>query len=168
MSINKVRTFLSLQCLTALAILMAALSSCINDPEEEEWSLAPGDPLPEFTVTTTDGRTVSNLSFAGRKGAIIFFSTECVDCRRELPQLEEEYRRLLSEPGGEDFELICISREETADRVNAFWTEHALTMPVAIETGRYPYSLFATSGIPRIYLIDNGLITSLSFTGLLQ
>ena len=144
-----------------LLILSALMTACVHENEPEAWSLKPGDPLPAFTVVTTQGRTVSDQSFRGKRGAIVFFSTQCADCRRELPRLEQSYRQLLETlPNPCDYELICISREETEEAVSRFWAENGLTMPVAIETDRRIYNLFATTGIPRIYQIQDTRILS--------
>lgn len=140
-----------------LSLLFVGATACVNE-DEPEWSLKPGDELPEFNVVTLDGDVISKESFVGKQGYIIFFSTTCGDCRRELPHFEEEYRRLMSTEGAE-VEFICISRAEGADEVRAYWEENGLTMPVAAVADRSVYDLFASIGIPRLYTTEGTRIT---------
>lgn len=136
-------------------LIVAILSGCVRDEEPEVWSLGKGDTLPVFSVRTLEGGVVENSSFAESKGVIIFFTTTCGDCRRELPRLEEWYRTQ-----DEDFLLICISRGDDADAVSAFWKENGLTMPVAADPSGKVYALFATRGVPRLFLVENGIIAA--------
>ena len=138
-------------------VMLVAVTSCINDTEPE-WSLSPGDELPEFSVTTLDGNVVTRSSFTGKKGYIIFFSTECGDCRRELPEFERMYRDLMMSDESSGVEFICISRSEDAASVDAYWRENSFTMPVAAVADRSVYDLFATIGIPRLYVTDGIII----------
>lgn len=143
-----------------LSFLSAVVSGCINDKDESRRELKAGDEIPTFSVTTLDGVVVNSESFRGKRGAIVFFTTICGDCRRELPLLEKAYRELKRDAGGDDFELICISRSESAESVERFWQENDLTMPVAAEDNRVVYEKFASSGVPRLFLIENCIITA--------
>lgn len=146
--------------LPVLLLILAATPACVHEEEPRLQALGRGDTLPSFSVTTIDGDVFSADSFRGRKGAIVFFSTKCKDCIKALPELEESYRRFCETPAAEDFVLICISREETEASVMSFWEEHDLTMPVAVETDRSIYSLFASAGIPRMFAVDDCTITA--------
>ncbi len=146
-------------------LLFMSLIGCVKDEPSEYWSLKPGDALPEFSVTTLEfgaeeeGVVISNSSFYGREGTIIFFSTKCGDCRRELPILEENYREMLSNSsGGESPLVICISRDDNKEAVEAFWKEYDLTMPVALDEGGKIYHKFASAVVPRIYVIEGDRI----------
>lgn len=130
-------------------IMMLTMASCVGDDEPEEWSLGPGDRVPEFTVTLNDGSTLSTAGMKGRRWVIVFFNTSCPDCRRELPQLQSAYE---ARPEGEEW--VCISREEGAAAIARFWEAHGLTMPYSAQEDRRVYSLFASTGIPRVYHIN--------------
>lgn len=144
--------------LPALLILLSGVlfTGCIND-NPEVWSLNVGDRLPAFSVVTSTGEIVSDSSFSDSKGAIIFFSTVCGDCKRELPLIDRQYRRLRSLPEMEHFLLICISRGEDSGTVMKFWEDYGLEMPVAVADAGV-YYLFASSGVPRMYVVGSGLI----------
>ena len=149
----------------ALGIILAALilpllSACIHEKEEPVWSLSAGDRLPSFTVETLDGEIVTSADSYVSSLVIIFFNTSCRDCREELPRLQKEYEANLMLPEPQQSRYICISREEGAADVAAYWTEEGLTMPVAPQTDSKVYSLFASSGIPRVFSARDGVLTS--------
>lgn len=141
------------------SLLSAVTTSCIAEEEPAEWSLAPGDRLPTFSVTTLDGTDISQASFEGKEGYIVFFTTTCGDCRRELPIMEEHYRQLTATPEGrEHVEFICISRGDDAATVRDYWEANGLTMPVAAPGDKGVYYLFASVGVPRLYVTRGEVI----------
>ncbi len=149
--------------LFSLVILLGVcLSGCVKEGEEEPDVVTVCSPVPVLEVTTLDGHTFSTRPPLTGEMLIIFFNTDCSDCRKELPLIQKYYESTLKLPADARPQLICISREEDAASVSAYWAEHNLTMPVAAAAGRYPYSLFANSGIPRVYLIENGIISAIS------
>lgn len=147
------------EILVLFAVLIVCLSGCIGEKEEPEWYLLPGDVLPQFEVTTIDGRTVGSADSYSAELIIVFFNTTCPDCRKELPVLQRQYEENLKLPEGERSIYICISREEGAADVERYWTENNLTLPVSPQRDRRIYSMFASIGIPRIFFAKDGLIT---------
>lgn len=148
--------FLSFGLLTFVLVLL--LGGCVNDEPDEVWSLGPGDALPEFSITDLEGNKIDNHTFYNRRGIIVFFSTTCSDCRREMPVLEAAYRQYLADHNRNDLEVICISREYNISAVREFIKEYDITMPVAVDKGKKVYSKFASIGVPRVYIVDNGII----------
>lgn len=140
-----------LRILTALVAIVAA-SACVTEPDVDGSLLRPGDAMPQFEVTTLDGVTVTAESLRGRESVIVFFNTTCPDCRRELPAIQ---RQADAEP---EVYYLCISREEGEADVAAYWAEEGFTMPVSAQPDRRVYSLFATTGIPRLYRFNAELI----------
>lgn len=139
---------------------MVLLTSCVRDDDDGRNPVGVGMTLPQFSVEveSSDGsvHTVSTQSLAGTPGAIVFFNTGCPDCQRELPQIQKYY----DESGPTGFNIICISREESRESILDYWQEHGLTLPFAAREDRYPYSLFAESGIPRTYVYSASLIVT--------
>lgn len=135
----------------SLALLLAALcAACINDdPNEGPVDLMPGDRIPSFSVTMDDGSTVTDRTLAGRPALVVFFHTDCGDCRAELPVVQEIY-----ETYGTQLRTLCISREQSAPQVAAYWAAEGLTLPYSAQEDRRVYHLFARTGIPRLYVID--------------
>lgn len=142
--------------LSLFSLLFIFLSSCINDDEPEVTSLAPGDSCPEFTIEMNDGEILSSSDLKGRESVIVFFNTGCGDCRRELPEIQKAYDVI--QKGDLDIPIICISREEDKESVARFWEANSLTLPYSAQTDRRVYNLFASSIIPRIYILSPQLI----------
>jgi peroxiredoxin len=109
-----------------------------------------GDEIPEFTVSNGTG-TVSTEGLAGKRTLLVLFSTECGDCRRVLPVIEEAWRVLKEE---EDVVVITISREETAEAVGGYWEQEGFTMPYFLDPDRAIFKKFASAYTPRVYLIN--------------
>lgn len=156
--------------LTLVGALVAVLfTACFTEGDGE--GIATGDRLPTFSVLLDGGVSyasngeVTNLAGTrfdssirdGQGVVVVFFHTQCPDCQRELPLLDALYRegRLTGR------RIVCISREEDGASVAAFWSAHTLSLPFSAQPDRSIYNLFASSGIPRIYVSDaTGIITA--------
>ncbi len=117
-----------------------------------------GQVLPNFSVSLPDGTEIAASSLKGKAAVIVFFNTACIDCRRELPVLQELYQEF-----GKDVTFLCISREEAAESVAAYWQQNALTLPVSAQVDRAVYSLFAQRTIPRVYVCNTEGVVSKVF-----
>lgn len=133
------------------AVMCVLMSGCIKDELPEEHSLQPGDRVPAFSVTMSDGSTFRSSELQGKRGMIVFFNTECPDCRRELPKVQQAYDRVKDDP---DYKVICIAREEEKEEIAAYWSENGLTLPYSPQSDRSVYNLFATVSIPRVYITN--------------
>lgn len=146
-----------------LCLSACAVTGCIEDdvePETED-EIAVGEKLPEFSVTMNDGSVVGTASLYGKPSCLVFFNTSCEDCRNELPVLERAYGTY-GRDGRVNF--VLVSREQDAESVAEYWFANGLTMPYSAQTDRAVYTLFASSGIPRIYIADADLMVHAIFT----
>ena len=138
-------------------LMVCSTQGCISDEEPEGPSLKVGDALPVFSIEMNNGTNVSTSDLKGKVPVIVFFNTECKDCQKELPiiqQLWEQYN------GDSRVCILPISREESASEIAGYWKEEGFTMPYSAQEDRTVYSLFAPSIIPRIYIADTkGVIT---------
>jgi rhodanese-related sulfurtransferase/peroxiredoxin len=113
-----------------------------------------GDLLPDFTVTLTDGRTLSTKDLRGKVILLQFTASWCPVCRREMPYLERDiWQKHKADPS---FVFIGIDRDEPLDKVKAFAQQTAVTYPLALDPGAEVYSKIAVpwSGITRNVLIN--------------
>lgn len=133
--------------------IMACLTSCITDVENVTDSgdlVKIGDKLPSFVIQTSEGEEITNHSLEGKPAVIVFFSTECNDCKRELPIVQRVF-----DDNKTTANFLCISRGQTEDAVSVFWAEESLSLPYSAQSDRKVYHLFATHTIPRIYITDS-------------
>jgi len=70
-------------------------------PEEwimpNDWRLAVGAPVPDFTATAITGETVSRADLTDKRAVIAFFSTDCESCRTQLNRFANHARKRSSE-----------------------------------------------------------------------
>lgn len=138
--------------------MCCGLTGCITEEEPEGADLKVGDPIPAFSVTLDDGRTFGSELLRTGDGIIVFFSTECPDCRRELPGIQKLYDSLTPQ---QQLRMACIARDEDAERIGAYWIGNGLTLPYSPQPDRSVYNLFATYTIPRLYRTHDGIITEI-------
>ena len=153
--------FRRLSRVSLVATLIIVLSGCVNDDEPEVWSLGPGNRCPDFTVMMDDGRTVTAGSLRGKRSIIVFFETSCSDCQRELPVIESVYRQVADRG---DINIICISRAQDRAPVADYWQANGLTLPYSAQSTADIYHLFASSIIPRIYIINHELTITAAYS----
>lgn len=138
---------------TAMLALSALLPSCIREGVPGGAELVPGDSLPQFSVVMNDGARVSTPDLLGEVSVIVFFNTDCPDCREELPVLQE-----LQGNYGDSIELLCISREQGRAEIEAYWETHGLTLPYSPQEDRTVYSQFSRTGIPKVFISSGDLV----------
>ena len=91
-----------------LCIVLAVFSSCITDDDDDrgDFALVAGDALPQFSVEMSDGGVLNTQSFSGKVGVIVFFHTDCPDCQKELPVIQN--RALKYKPIGKNIRFPCL------------------------------------------------------------
>lgn len=142
--------------------LLFSVSACLTDDEAASGSgdiVRVGDALPAFTAVLSDGQEVTPATLAGRPAVVVLFHTDCADCQRELPRLQTLYETYGGRVG-----FVCISREEGAADVAAYWAAQGLTLPYCACPDRSLYALFAEHTIPRVYVADQGGVVRCQFT----
>lgn len=144
--------------LTVILAIALSLTSCVTDDDPVNHGVIVGDPLPSFAATLSGGAVIDNQSLAGKTAIIEFFNTGCGDCRQSLPLLQTIYDQVKDDP---DVIIVAIARDEDEDSISSYWSEHGLTIPYSPQPDTRVYSLFATVGIPRIYVVNpDGIIVS--------
>lgn len=131
----------------AVALLMLAGAACVGEDEPRS-VVEVGDRLPDFSVVMDDGSTVSTASLRDAPSMIVFFTTTCGDCRRELPRIDAYASAHPS------VRVVCIARSEPAAEIEAFWQANGLSLPYSAQPDAAVYNLFATAGVPRVYCAD--------------
>ena len=114
-----------------------------------------GDSVPAFSVTLQSGEVLSESFWREGHIVLVFFNTTCSDCRKELPLLQE-----LMKAYGQHYTFVAIGRQQNPEVAARFWQEKGLTLPYAIDADRSVFARFARIGIPRIYVIREGVITA--------
>lgn len=139
------------ECLLAISLLVLTVcTSCVK--EGPRYALPAGESIPQFELTLLDGTDISSGDLLGRPSVLVFFSTTCPDCHRQLPEVESAF-----EVTGGSAAFIAIARDEGPETVGKHWTENGYTIPVSAPGDRTVYDLFdrgSHSGIPLLFISD--------------
>jgi hypothetical protein len=122
--------------------------------------LQPGTQVPEFTVTTVTGATVSAEDLRGQRSLIAFFSPGCAPCHEQVPAFTAFVRTL---PGGvaRPLAVICGGGHGAAQGQDAGADHLARQLADMAHVVREPSAgmvaaALAVSGFPSFILLDAG------------
>ena len=131
---------------------MPAVGRGYVDKHQAEGTLTEtGEPAPDCSFTTLDGKTLRLSDLHGRPVLLNFFATWCGACLLELPEVQKIWDGIDDKSR---FQMLVVGREETVADVRAFQEEHHFSFPMAADPKRAAFEQFATEGIPRTYLIS--------------
>lgn len=143
-----------------LACLMLWGCGSIHEEDDVVERIVVGSRVPIFSVNVVDYEGLTTSFSTNRlygETVIVFFSTQCKDCQRELPELNDYYLKHKDDKG---FQMVAISRAEGEQSVADFWSANNLQIPYSAQEDRKIYDLFASSVIPRVYFVSSsGIIT---------
>jgi cytochrome c biogenesis protein CcmG, thiol:disulfide interchange protein DsbE len=152
------------QLLIALALLGAGLGAagCGNTGGSDARPVL-GRPAPDFTLATTDGRSVSLSSLKGKPVMLNFWATWCGPCRDEIPFLQA----IAADAAWTDrgLAMVAVDLQEPADDVRQFMADYGMTYTVLLDTEGEVAGLYNISGIPTTYFIDKDGIIKYVKTG---
>lgn len=137
--------------LRPLIVLLLITSCSSNSTSEREW--------PGVAVQNIDGITIdSSTVFKGNTTVISLWSTTCVPCRVELPQLQEF---AAAHP---EIDVIAVNLGDVPTSVQTYIDEIGLTMPVIIDfEGRVSTALGITSVPSTLVLSVTGNVLNTHF-----
>ncbi len=135
-----------------LAIIVVSNTLSAQIEEEKATLVKVGDNLPSFNFELTQGQKTNIDSYKGKLILINLFATWCPPCNTELPIMEKEVWQ--KHKDDKNFVLFIFGREEGWDKLNTFKSKKGFTFPILPDVDRSIFSKFATSFIPRNFLVD--------------
>ncbi len=109
-------------------------------------------PLPAFTLTDLDGKTIDQAAWRGKVVLLNFWATWCGPCRAEIPDLialQAKYKDQLVVVG------LSVDEGKTANAdVKKFVVDHAINYPVAIVDGKIEKLFGGVSSIPSTFVLN--------------
>lgn len=121
-------------------------ASAQNKSEKEE---SVYDEIGEWSIDMLDGRKVEFSQFKGQVVFLNIWSTWCLPCRREMPNIQNLYAFFKDR---KDIGFILIS-DEKAEAVNKFIKKMNYNFPVYIQNGDFP-DVFNSRSRPLTYILD--------------
>ncbi len=155
----------------ALAVLAAALiffnlpssdkpenAALSSTPSESDLPSGhePGQRLPDFTITLTDGSEFSLSAQRGRVTVINLWATWCTPCVNELPHFD---RLLAAHPG--EVTILAIHSDLITDDVQEYLSVYDYAISFAIdEGGEVIRSMGGSTMLPQTLVLDpRGVVT---------
>ena len=130
---------------TALAAAAATLLLALP-------ALAGGDnaPAPDFALPARSGSTLSLDQFKGQVVMINFWASWCGPCRKEMPLLDDIYRRY----GRMGFTLLGVNVEPDRGSALAWLKQTPVTFPILFDADSKVSKLYGVAGMPTTVFID--------------
>lgn len=89
-----------------------------------------GQPAPDFTLPTLDGKQVALSELRGSVVLLDFWATWCGPCVASMPKLEQTHK----DNAATGLKVFAINVGEDQAKVQPFVDEHKLTMPILLDT----------------------------------
>jgi peroxiredoxin len=119
--------------------------------------LSVGNPAPDFTFTSPEGKAVKLSSYRGKPVALHFWAAWCGPCIRELPLIAA-----LTAARAQDLTVLAVNCGEPERKVRDFLERAALSLHVVMDQDFRISGLYRINAIPQTYLIDEaGIIRSI-------
>lgn len=109
-----------------------------------------GEPAPQFTLQTLDGKTASLGDYRGQAVMVNFWATWCPPCRAEMPDMEQVYQ----EKKQDGFSVLAVNIQEARDPIAQFVNKFGLTFPILMDVSGEVTQRYGIYGLPSSYFID--------------
>jgi cytochrome c biogenesis protein CcmG/thiol:disulfide interchange protein DsbE len=110
-----------------------------------------GRPVPDFTLTTFDGSSITLSELRGKVVVVNFWASWCKPCEQEAADLEAAWR--LYAPRG-DVVFLGIAWTDTEDASLGYIAKFDITYPNGPDLRTQISQDFRTTGVPETYIID--------------
>lgn len=116
-----------------------------------------GDVAPDFTATTTDGRTLTLSSLRGRPVWLTFGASWCAPCRVEAPDIQAAH----AASGERGVQVVAVYLGEDAAAVKSFASTLGLTYTHVPDPEQKLAAAWGVRGIPVHWFIGaDGTVTA--------
>ena len=133
-----------------LAVLMIAALGC-TAYAEAGIGVEPGQVMPDFTVSLTDGTTATLSDLLKEKDLVVLniFASWCGPCEREFPEMEAVYQA-----NSDRMVILSVSgdSEDTMEIISAYKDSHSLSFPMGLAGDALDF--LTVPGFPTSIFID--------------
>ena len=110
---------------------------------------APGTSAPDFSGRSLDARPVSLAGLHGKVVVLNFWATWCLECRPEMPKLEQVHREFAAQ----GLVVVGINAREKGDPVRVFARQLNLTFPLVLDPDGKINTLYGVVGLPTTFVV---------------
>jgi len=140
--------------LVLLAFTVQAQTPVKEIPADYGYIVKIGQQVPDFDLTTTDGKTIRMADLKGKVVMLQFTASWCSVCRKEMPHIEADiWKKYKNNP---NFALYGIDLDEPKDIVEKFAKQIPVTYPLALDPKGGIFYQFAEqkAGVTRNVILD--------------
>lgn len=140
-----------------ILIMSLSISGAIAQkeiPADYGYIVKVGQQIPDFSMTTIDGKTVQISELKGKVVMIQFTASWCGVCRKEMPHIEADIWNKYKD--NKNFALFGIDLDEPVEKVKAFAKLIPVTYPLALDPKGGIFYQFAEkgAGVTRNVIVD--------------
>lgn len=141
------------QAIGGKAVQTAPSQQNANQTANLTTGLKKGNLAPDFTLTTSDGKTVKLSDFRGKKVILNFWATWCPPCRQEIPDMIKYYE------ANKDKNVVILGvnltdSEKNPENVTTFLKDNGITYPILFDTKADVSNRYQIINIPTSYVLD--------------
>lgn len=127
-----------------------------------------GKHIPSFSLPSSDGNTYSTQKSMNDAWILIhFWTSSCVVCRDEAPELERIYKLSLI-PSRKHFKLVSINVEDQWNDIALWRKTYGLTFPILRDTKGEVSLQFGVTGTPETFLVDTKSVVRFRISGQME
>ena len=136
-----------LLAISAILLSVVVLQGCGNAQAINPEDVVVGNTIPEFSLTSLEGKTVDKNSLKGEVVVLNFWASWCTPCMAEIPELKEL-------AANSKAKVVGIALDETGlETVKPFAEAHKINYTVAVGTQEL-FQQFNGVGIPYTLVLD--------------
>lgn len=107
-------------------------------------------PAPNFTLTTTEGETLTLGDLKGQVVLVNIWATWCPPCRAEMPTIQATYEQYRDQ----GFRVLAVNLQEDAPTVAAFFRSYGLTFAAPLDADGAVSSTYRANVLPSSFFVD--------------
>jgi peroxiredoxin len=145
-------------------LILAALLACASVASAASQMIEVGTPAPTFDLPVIGANPGRHMALADQRGKVVlldFWASWCGPCRQSFPL----YEQLRAELPDQDFTLLAINLDETADGPTAFLEEHPVRYTSLADPAGEVARQFGLIGMPSSFVIDRDGVVRARHTG---
>jgi thiol-disulfide isomerase/thioredoxin len=110
-------------------------------------------PIPELTMTTLEGKTITTKELSGKVIVFNFWATWCAPCRAEIPDLV----KLQSQYKDQMVIIGVLSEDEPGPHVSRFVADYKINYPIVPETKELLAAFTGIYALPTTFMVGPDL-----------
>ncbi|KAA3643544.1 MAG: TlpA family protein disulfide reductase [Chloroflexi bacterium] len=117
----------------------------------QQGNVGPGEPAPNFTLTTFAGEEIGAAEMQGKIIVLNFWASWCKPCEQEAADLQTAWE--MYEPSGEVL-FLGADYVDTQIEASKYLEKFSITYPNGPDLGTRISQAFRIRGVPETYFID--------------